>query len=62
MNARRTSRDVTARLTTLTDYRINELRDILIDAGHTPQDWNHFLEAFVSDPDIHRTRHGKDLR
>jgi hypothetical protein len=39
-------------ITALTDHGIEELRDMLIDARRSPQDWHRFLEDFVSDPDI----------
>lgn len=39
-------------ITALTDHGIEELRDMLIDARRSPQDWRRFLEDFVSDPDI----------
>ena len=39
-------------ITALTDQGIEELRDMLIDARRSPQDWRRFLQDFVSDPDI----------
>ena len=38
-------------ITALTDDGIEELTDMLADARRSPEDWNSFLNAFVSDPD-----------
>lgn len=39
-------------ITALTDHGIDELRDMLVTARRSPQDWHGFLKDFVSDPDI----------
>jgi hypothetical protein len=39
-------------ITALTDHGIEELTDMIADARRSPEDWNSFLNAFVSDPDI----------
>lgn len=39
-------------ITALTDDGIEELTNMLADARRSPQDWNRFLEDFVSDQEI----------
>ncbi|MEI4235462.1 hypothetical protein [Roseovarius sp. D22-M7] len=39
-------------ITALTDDGIEELTNMLADARRSPQDWNRFLEDFVSDQQI----------
>lgn len=49
-------------ITALTDDGIEELTDMLADARRSSQDWNRFLEDFVSDQDIIARVKEKDLR
>ena len=39
-------------LTALTDGGIDELRDMLLSARVSVEEWHHFLEDFVGEPDI----------
>ncbi|MDP3959766.1 MAG: hypothetical protein Q8Q26_06830 [Pseudorhodobacter sp.] len=39
-------------ITAVTDHGIEELREMILDARRTPQEWQNFLEDFVSDPDV----------
>ncbi|MER8868011.1 hypothetical protein NKI19_30730 [Mesorhizobium sp. M0751] len=39
-------------ITALTDDGVDELRQMLAHARRSTNDWNDFLEDFVSDPDI----------
>jgi hypothetical protein len=39
-------------VTALTDYGVQELRDIIAEARCSPTEWNQFLDDFVNDPDI----------
>ena len=39
-------------ITALTDDGIEELTNMLADARRSPQEWNRFLEDFVSDQDV----------
>lgn len=41
--------------TAITDDGIDELRDMIADARHSPDEWDRFLEDFVDDPDVIRT-------
>ena len=49
-------------ITALTDDGIEELTNMLADARRSPQDWNRFLEDFVSDQDIIARVKEKDPR
>ena len=49
-------------ITALTDDGIEELTNMLADARRSPQDWNRFLEYFVSDQDIIARIKEKDPR
>jgi hypothetical protein len=49
-------------ITALTDDGIEELTNMLADARRSPQDWNRFLEHFVSDQDIIARIKEKDPR
>jgi len=39
-------------ITAITAHGIEELHQMILDARRTPQEWDNFLENFVSDPDI----------
>ena len=39
-------------ITAVTDHGIEELRDLILGARQSPEEWHNFLEDFVSDLDI----------
>jgi prephenate dehydrogenase len=39
-------------ITAVTGHGIEELREMILDARRSPQEWHNFLEDFVSNPDI----------
>jgi len=39
-------------VTALTDYGVDELRDMIAAARCSPTKWDQFLDDFVNDPDI----------
>lgn len=39
-------------ITAVTDHGIEELRDLILGARRSPEEWHNFLQDFVSDPDI----------
>jgi hypothetical protein len=39
-------------ITAVTGHRIGELREMILNARRSPQEWHNFLEDFVSDPNV----------